>query len=299
MSEGNAIGSGNGNAGNLPPPPPAYIPSPYPQPYSPSYQYLNQLAQVQEQRLPSIAEQPSWLDRPEWNDDFDGSNWDDVNDTPGRWTFEVIVGKSNSGKTNLMRERMRAIGPRYHYGIMFCPTAVLSDDYDWMPVRCRYSQWDPIMVWRLVTFLMKMKWERNAASLPPFHAFLLVDDPTGQIDFRKEPHCKLWEFLATKSRHFNLSVFLCVHYYTQLSPIMKANVQRLWILHSNERNYEAMMDIVSGFTKTRWVNFARTMTESYCGLLFDNTATKEDNKFRRTRAPAPGSRRGFRLRFLQ
>lgn len=234
---------------------------------------------------------PEWMRREEWKSDDADATWEEVAQLREPWTFEVIVGKTWSGKTNLLRERFRLIASNYHYIIAFNPTSVLSNDYDWLPMRCRRSKWDELVVWKMLSFLTRKVIESGRNS---FRIAVIIDDPVGQIDFTKS---RLMDLLATKSRHFGMSIFVCVQHYPKLSTVMKGNVRKLWIMQTNERNYEAMQDLVMGFTKTRWVRFAQEFTKDFNCVVYNHAANSERDMYRRTRAPAPGSKKKFRVAF--
>ena len=129
-----------------------------------------------------------------------------------------IYGKSNSGKSHMLRYIMHQINkhslqtdntPRFDYGIVMCPTVFVEGCFDYIPSKYIHNEFNP----EIVQNLMKLQ-QKNQDK----QAFLILDD-LGDDDLK---HPVLKE-LAKKGHHYNITTFILTQYVHLLPPSVRAN----------------------------------------------------------------------------
>ncbi len=127
----------------------------------------------------------------------------------------MVCGPTNSGKTNAVKQIIKSIAKKFQYIVVYCPTAKLNKDYDFLPKKyiCDYSKehLDGIMQ-RQADYVKKSK---------KVHCLIIFDDIVGSVETH---HNKQFAQLATSSRHYNISLIYITQHAAAIDNKIRNNV---------------------------------------------------------------------------
>lgn len=144
----------------------------------------------------------------------------------------LFAGKTKSGKTYLMRHIMKLLckDKLFHWGIVICPTAHVSGDYDWLPERARHSMFSEELIRSMINIQSKN------GKVP---CFLILDDCIGKAKWNSD----IMKELITTARHYNISVLLCLQYVNALPATWREQITYSFIFRqTTDRAIKAAHD---------------------------------------------------------
>jgi len=180
----------------------------------------------------------------------------------------ICVGLTSSGKTHAFSHIFSNIYQHFSYGICFSSTIDLNDDYQFLPEECKFKQYRPEYVNAIMkkqyNYIMKNREKPNYVRK---HAFIILDDCIGQIDF----HHSLFNELFSKSRHMDISIFVLIQHMNALSPVMRINSVYTLITKIKANNITALYELVSCFSSQQELKeFLNQYCKDYNCIIFDD-----------------------------
>lgn len=129
--------------------------------------------------------------------------------------FLIINGKSNSGKSHLVRWLMREISIHnpFSYGIVMSNTA-FEGSFDYIPNKYIFEDFNEDII-RNVIKIQKKNIERGYKN----RAFIVLDDCCSQNEFMNPVLKKL----AVMGRHYFISIILTSQYTNLIPPTLRSN----------------------------------------------------------------------------
>lgn len=221
----------------------------------------------------------------------------------------IILGSTISGKTCFLRYMLSIIKDRFAYGVLFSSTVGFNDDYDFIPSRYQYQNFDPEVIKELIEIQRKNlnKLNRKYANssnrrlegdeikkkLP--NAIVILDDTSGILDRTREC-CQDIEWLITTGRHLNISVIMVLQDFTMVSPVIRKNTRYYFITKVNGSTYKHLSETCKGFTTKELKNLLETHCVDYNVVCFDThgIASAENSRFK-IRPPHPNKVEKFRI----
>lgn len=137
----------------------------------------------------------------------------------------LVCGPTEAGKTNAVKHIVRSIAHKFQYIIVYCPTAKLNKDYDFLPNKyiCDYSKG------HLEGIIAKQN--EYKAKGKDYHCLIIFDDIVGTI---KTHNNSIFDQLATSSRHSNISLIYITQQVTKISTTIRNNVQTVLATRINK-----------------------------------------------------------------
>lgn len=145
----------------------------------------------------------------------------------------LVCGPTEAGKTNAVKQIVKSIAHKFHYIIVFCPTARLNRDYDFLPKSyiCDYSR-------ELLEAIIE-KQNQYKEKGKDIHCLLIFDDIVGRV---KTHNNELFDQLATSSRHSNISLIYITQQVTKISTTIRNNVQTVLATEMNKLEAETIYE---------------------------------------------------------
>ena len=95
---------------------------------------------------------------------------------------------------------------------------------------------------------------------------LILDDLIGSVNMGRN---KIFDRIATTSRHMNLSVIFIVQHINSISPIIRNNSKYLFVTHVKLNNLEKLYEMIDGFENFNdFKAFYKQYNEEYIAYLF-------------------------------
>lgn len=178
----------------------------------------------------------------------------------------LIAGKTRSGKTYTFKYIFKDLARNYDYGICFCSTADLNDDYDFLPDKYVHGEYDEELIETIIE--KQTKYIKKYGKKKSPKVFIILDDAIGMVKFH---HSKIWDSLFSKSRHLNIAVFILIQHMKYLTPCMRINTGYLLITKIADNNLETAYEMTTGFSSKRQF---REYLDKWCinfnTILIDN-----------------------------
>lgn len=174
------------------------------------------------------------------------------------------------------------------YGVVFCPTNAMNNNYDYIDSKFVYPSFDEENLKKFLRF--------QKQHMQP--AFIIFDDCIGSINFNSN----LIIHLFTTFRHYNLTIFLATQYIYKVPPTLRECATYTFIFNvSNMRTIEALQETY----------FLKHTKQELATTIAHHTEPKNENdkgKFILVRVNAPESEkysasrappniRNFKLKF--
>ena len=164
--------------------------------------------------------------------------------------LSLFFGSSGTGKTNAMLVLLRRYARQFGAIFVFCGTKDISQD--WSSVldpRCIFGVDD--LTDRRIEMILKLAGRLKKRDK---HTLVIVDDAMGATFHNN----KVWDVLASSSRHSNLSLFVASQHAAKLSPIIKGNSNFVFVTKVSSQNLENLYEYVEGFeNKAEFVSFLK------------------------------------------
>jgi hypothetical protein len=178
----------------------------------------------------------------------------------------LFYGKTNSGKTNLIKVLLQENHPNFGAIFVFTGTIDASSDYNFMDKRFVYAidekTDEKIRVILDNATISKQKYKE--------HTLIILDDCFNE----KFHNSKLWDRLAT-CRHNGLSIWVSTQHATKVSPILRENASLCFITKLSRDNLEKLYKFSYGFqTKKDFLDYAERVE---LGTVFWNDLRNAHN----------------------
>lgn len=186
--------------------------------------------------------------------------------------FTVIVARTGSGKTHAMRYVVSELykQKKIQGVIVFASTARISGDYEWVNERYRYSKLDEKVIKGI--FADRAIRKQNGQPVPPIA--LIMDDVIGDAQLRSN-----WmSDLSSKSRHYNLYIFVLIQAPKAIKPAVRSNADCIWLFKQpNKEALEEAYTYVDFDDKQEFMEFMKKNIHSYRWLLYNRKLETTDD----------------------
>jgi len=185
-----------------------------------------------------------------------------------------LVAKRKSGKSQLLRYIISKNKHKFDKMFLVCPTQAINDFYEESLFKKNDIFENYSDNW--VNALMKKMGEINAKKTNDKeckHVLLVLDDVCSDTDFH---HSKTLKQLATKGRHYKVSLFITCQYLYHVPPIFRSNVDWMLVGQINSQGLEILTSefIAGEITKPEFIKMYYKATSNYGFLLINNNSTK-------------------------
>jgi len=188
-----------------------------------------------------------------------------------------LVAKRKSGKSQLMRYIIMKNKHRFDKMFLICPTQAINDFYeeDLFKKEDIFENYSD----NWVTELMKKMADINAKKKSDKeckHVLLVLDDVCSDTDFH---HSKTLKQLATKGRHYKITLFITCQYLYHVPPIFRSNVDFMCVGQINSQGLDILTSefIAGSLTKPDFIKMYYKATSNYGFLLINNNSTKSND----------------------
>jgi hypothetical protein len=192
----------------------------------------------------------------------------------------IIVGKKNSGKTNLVKHLIVSHRDHFNFGLVFTNTK-FDDDYNYIPEKYIIQGFREDVFRHYRKELEKMK--KKTGVIPP--NFIIFDDLVGIL----KENQKFINFIANH-RHYNTSLFISAQYLKKGVPTtLRDNIDYAVIFRATTKNsilgfYESFGQEIGSYEEFK--QFLLDITrEKYETLVYNATETELDNIYIKYKAP--------------
>lgn len=184
----------------------------------------------------------------------------------------VLLGKTDTGKSFLVRDILYNLQSDFPIGTVICPTEVLNEMYQQLiPSRLIKDKYNPEIVQNVIRRQHEVVQQRNQVnpSVDP-RAFLILDDCLYDKTWTKEESTR---FLFMMGRHVHLTTMITMQYPLGVLPDLRGNISIVFILRENIlANRLRIYDNYAGMFPTFkfFCEFMDSCTENYECLVICN-----------------------------
>lgn len=155
----------------------------------------------------------------------------------------LLLGSSGSGKSYLLKYLMLYLydlsmdgkdrKPMFDYGILYCPTAGLSRDYDYIPAKAKVRSFS---IQKLSNYHehLKKKCEDERAKNPDYKPppnFIIFDDLLGALG----KDTNVFKNFVVTARHTNTSLFFTAQLLSQgSSTVLREQITHFFSFYTNQ-----------------------------------------------------------------
>lgn len=195
----------------------------------------------------------------------------------------LLCGKTNSGKTHLLKCLIGLHADFFNYGVIISSTS-FNGEYDFVPDEFVFEDFDPVIVENIMAkqreFVMEVK-EGKRRKVP--ECFIVIDDQLGILELHQKKN--MFDVLFSKSRHLHITIFLSIQSCSYLSTTIRANSTYVFITKLKSSSVRMMYDVSIGFdTEQEFKNYLKRNCKEYRVIMFDDT--DDENFTKIIRAPA-------------
>ena len=174
-----------------------------------------------------------------------------------------------SGKTYMIEFIIKTLWAeqRFSYGFIFSMTALNNGDYDYLPRRYIYGQYDD----KKLGAIMQHQRNKGGPNAPP--AFIVFDDCLGAAQFNSA----VFTQLVTTYRHMNLTLFITTQYVFKVPPVFRDCCTFAFIFKQGTmKSMKALWETFGSmfFSKyADWAKFVNRYTQKF-GVLVAKTQSE-------------------------
>jgi DNA helicase HerA-like ATPase len=171
----------------------------------------------------------------------------------------LFLGKTNSGKTYLMKKILAKNRKLFDRVIVFCP--IMNNDYNFLDKK--YVLKDKEKLNDIIDKQYELKETNKHKPL-----LIILDDFIGSIDIRRD---ELFSKLATNGRHCNISTFYISQFLTRIPPVIRDNINYFIVLSVSHQSLDTLYEYQEMYNRNDLSEIYREIKKKpYRGLLFDN-----------------------------
>ena len=128
----------------------------------------------------------------------------------------LLVGKTNTGKTTFLKALLTNLGRQFDLIVGFSKTK-FKGSINYCPPQFQFDDWNEDKIEKLMNWMQHLvKYNIKVA--------IILDDMIGDI---KVHNNRVFDKLATRCRHYNITLFIVSQYLLKLSPPLRSNANYL------------------------------------------------------------------------
>jgi hypothetical protein len=178
--------------------------------------------------------------------------------------FVSVVAPRKSGKTCLVMNMLKYYKKVFKHIIFVSPTIYIQDLYNEMyslrETDQQFDKWNEEIIRQLINHQKKKK--ENKEKLQ--NVLLILDDVVGLI-----PRNSLLNTLATRHRHFKISVMIINQLYKSIPPVARNNLSGLIIfkIYNKGELEKIKEEQTTNIPESLWTEYYETATDKPFGFL--------------------------------
>ena len=148
-----------------------------------------------------------------------------------------ILGKTNSGKSVLLKYIVNQHKTEFDKIFVICPTEEINGFYsDLVPQNCIFSDFNEEWLNKLIKKLTDIRKENKEKKI---NVLLILDDLGSDAKFITSDSFKR---TCVRGRHLNISMIVSCQYLTQVPPICRSNICSLIVGQMNIQSQQLLAD---------------------------------------------------------
>jgi hypothetical protein len=185
-----------------------------------------------------------------------------------------LIGKRNSGKSNLLKYLVSLSHDNFRTIFLISPTEQINNFYKGLinPNNI-YSEYDEDWVQSLIEKMTKENTDKTDDDAS--HILLILDDCIASVNFNKS---KTFKTLFVRGRHLKISIIITSQYINALPPIIRSNCDWIAVSQVNSQGLDLLMNEYR-FGNIDKPSFRKMYLKntSQFGFLLVNCSCCEDN----------------------
>ena len=184
----------------------------------------------------------------------------------------IICGKTNSGKSVLLKHILKNEASHFHKIFCVSPTEPVNSFYaDIVPEKNIYDGFSE--KW-LSSLLAKMKELKKAEPDKVRRVLIIFDDCGAEEAFYKSPALKA---LVCWGRHVGLSCVFLLQYIYQIPPVVRSNASYVCVGQMNQQATDLLADefsMCSAYSRKEFIQVYHKNSQDYKFLVIKCNSTK-------------------------
>lgn len=184
----------------------------------------------------------------------------------------LIIGKTKSGKSELLRYLLTPIRPEFQKIFVFSGTEKVNSFYKkFINPNCIYNEFNSKFLQILINKITDMKMQDTNYNKK---FFLIFDDVGTDITDNKE-----LQKLFTMGRHLNISIVVLLQYLSQVKPVIRDNASYILIGQQNAHSVELLADnfLNGNLTRKQFINLYHENTKDHNFLIVSCESVKNND----------------------
>ena len=183
-----------------------------------------------------------------------------------------LIGKRNSGKSQMLRWLVFQERPLFKSIFVICPTETVNHFYKDLVkstnIMDSYNE-----AW--VDSLIKKMSELNSGE-EEHHILLILDDCCSDTNFHQS---KSFKKLCTRGRHIKISVIITCQYIYQIPPVARNNCDYILASQMNQQGLDLLTSefLMGTINKKEFIEMYHRNTTNHGFFLINNNCTKNND----------------------
>lgn len=197
----------------------------------------------------------------------------------------IACGMTGSGKSHMVKSLFAKNLHKFDYAVVFSTTCDINDDYDYIPDEFKYPEFDQEIINKIIKKQEEnIKAHRENKKIPLYQACILIDDSIGTVNMTAKNN--IFDGLLSRSRHYNISVWICTQHLAYVSPAMRGNCHYFLISVIHTTTVRLAFELSRGFKNLKeFEEFLEKNMTDYKMIFFDNKKAYNKEKYKIIRAP--------------
>lgn len=177
----------------------------------------------------------------------------------------LIVGKSNTGKTTFLKALLSNIGRQFDLIVGFSKTK-FNGSINYCPPMYQFDEFNEKVIAKLLNWMEYLVQYNVKIGI-------VLDDMIGDV---RTHNNTTFDKLATRCRHYNITLFIVSQYLLKISPTLRSNANYL-ICTRMSRDDEIMTlwkEFGSDMNKTEFKKQFLNATKNYGVFVIDNSGSE-------------------------
>ena len=182
-----------------------------------------------------------------------------------------ILGKTNSGKSVLLKYIVNQHKTEFDKIFVICPTEEINGFYsDLVPQNCIFSDFNEEWLNKLIKKLTDIRKENKEKKI---NVLLILDDLGSDAKFITSDSFKR---TCVRGRHLNISMIVSCQYLTQVPPICRSNICYLIVGQMNIQSQQLLADefLYGSIDRKEFLTMYHNATKDYGFLLINCNSVK-------------------------
>jgi hypothetical protein len=193
----------------------------------------------------------------------------------------LFLGRSGCGKSHMLSYVAYQMKQKFDVTFGFCPTA-FAGNLSFVPEERRFEQFDPRKVELILQYQANCLRDTGKCG----EVLLIFDDCLGESSMKL--YGNLFLALATKCRHYHVTVFITAQYLKKVPPALRENCKYVFICSASRPDEMSMMykEFAIGGDKKNFITMLENYTNGFNVLLIDLEKKNPKDVYKKLQAEA-------------